>query len=503
MTSRLPSRPHARQHAVLALIGALTSAPVLAANDAMLALLKVLHEKGTLDADTYEALQMAARADEEQNAAAGAEVGKKVEQSLGQMGTPGLSPGKFEVKDRTGDFAWRLTGRIHYDAAFFDSDEAFRQTDDSQFRRVRLGAAGTLNSNWKFKAEYDFRDADKAIEGLRDAYIEYVGKLPGLDPVAHPTSIKIGQSHEPFSMELINSSNNSLFIERALPVNTLANFVGERQPGLKLTTWGERWTAAVGAFATRQQEAISAITVTCPIPAAGARPGSTLRCTGTGGDEQTGPRDFNDGYALTARGTWAPWHDGGHVLHLGTAFSYRDFLDGNAMRLRERFEVNETGGRLIDTGNFSAKNFRRWNAEVAAVEGPFTLQAEYLMMKANATAIEDPTFNGYYVSAGWFLTGESRPYKFQEGIFDSVRPNSLVGKGGWGAWELVARYSTADLSDESLSGGIEQNITAGLNWYPITNVRFMANYVHVLDLEGGPFDGAEPSAFVLRSAVFW
>lgn len=102
-----------------------------------------------------------------------------------------------------------------------------------------------------------------------------------------------------------------------------------------------------------------------------------------------------------------------------------------------------------------------------------------------------------------FLTGESRPYKFREGIWDSVRPDSQVGKGGWGAWELDGRYSTADLTDEANVGGDEQNIALGLNWYPIANVRFMANWIHVLDLEGGTSDGAEPSAFVLRSAVFW
>ncbi|HMM75662.1 MAG TPA: porin [Gammaproteobacteria bacterium] len=504
----LPSSPRThRLRRLAALLAALACAgPALAANDAMTELLRVLHAKGTLDDETYAALTRAAQADAERNAAAGSEVEQeadnKLERSLARLGAPRLRPGRFELEERPGGFDWRLIGRLHYDAAFFDGDGAFEQTDDSQLRRVRLGAAGTLDANWKFKVEYDFRDGDKAIEGLRDAYIEYAGKLPGLDPAAHPTSVKIGQSHEPFSFDLLNSSNNSMFIERALPVNTLANFVGERQPGLKLTTWGARWTGALGAFATRQQESLSPVTVTCPIPAGGAVPGSSLQCTGSGGDEQTGPRDFNDGYALTARGTWSPWHEDGHVLHLGTAFSYRDFLDGNTMRLRERFEVNETASRLIDTGNFAARHFMRWNAELAVVEGPFTLQGEYLAMKA-ATPTADPYFDGYYLQAGWFLTGESRPYKFQDGIFDGVRPTSLVGKGGWGAWELVARYSTADLSDASITGGLQKNFTVGLNWWPIANVRFMANYVHVLDVEGGAFDGAEPAAFVLRSAVFW
>jgi len=96
-----------------------------------------------------------------------------------------------------------------------------------------------------------------------------------------------------------------------------------------------------------------------------------------------------------------------------------------------------------------------------------------------------------------------RPYKFQEGIWDSVRPESIVGKGGIGAWELAARYSNADLSDASITGGEEDNITLGLNWYPAPNLRFMLDYVHVLEVADGKFAGSEPSALVMRSAVFW
>lgn len=471
----------------------------LAANDAMQQLIKILHEKGTIDDEAYEALMLAAKADEEMNAAAGADVAKKVDQSLAQLGTPALSPGRFEVKDKPGDFAWRTIGRVQYDATLFDNDKAFAQNDAGQFRRVRLGVAGTIATNWKFKAEYDFRELDTGIAGLKDAYINYVGPLPGIDPVKHPVDIKVGQSHEPFSFDLINSSNNSLFVERALPVNTFANYVGERNPGLKVTTWGENWTFGAGVFATRQQETLS--DVSCEVPAGGFAPGDKFTCKG--GQEDTPPRNFGDGYAGTARVTYAPWHDGGKVLHFGSGFSFRDFTDGNSMQLRERFEVNATSTRLIDTGKFAADSFLRWNAELAAVYGPFTFQSEYLMLEAHSTGAGDPVFDGYYVSVGWFLTGESRPYKFQEGIWDSVRPQSIVGKGGIGAWELVARYSNADLSDASITGGEEDNVTLGVNWYPATNLRFMLNYVHVLEVADGKFAGSEPSALVMRSAVFW
>jgi hypothetical protein len=108
----MPSRRFFRHLLLTAGVSlALSSTPALASNDA------------------YEALKLAAKADEETNAAAGADVAKKVDQSLAQLGTPALSAGKFEVQDKLGDFAWRTIGRIQYDAALFDNDKAAAQND--------------------------------------------------------------------------------------------------------------------------------------------------------------------------------------------------------------------------------------------------------------------------------------------------------------------------------------------------------------------------------------
>lgn len=481
------------------LCAALTSstASALASNDAMLELLKVLRDNGTIDEEAYELIRNAALADAEQSAAAGEDIDTKVRASLAAAATPSLSPGKFEVKQ--GDFTWRVGGRLMYDANFWDDDGAFTQDDAGQFRRARMNVTGTLFNSWKYKFEYDFADMDRDLEGLKDAYVEYTG----LSVFEKPLDIKAGQSHEPFSFEVMSSSNNSLFVERSMPATALGATAGERNPGLKLTSYGEVWTASFGAFANKQVGTVSGVTTTCTVPAGGLNPGDTLRCTGTGGDDDDPPRAFEDGYALTGRGTYAPWHDGGHVLHLGAAFSYRDFADGSSLRFRERPEVN-VAPRIVDTGNFAADDFWRLGTELVVIEGPFTLQAEYLRALTNtAAAVSDPRFDGYYLSAGWFLTGESRPYKFEEGIFDSVRPNHPVGKGGIGAWELALRFSHLDLSDDAVDGGETQNLTVGLNWYPISNVRFMADYVRVLDVDGGTFDGAEPAALVVRSHVFW
>lgn len=117
--------------------------------------------------------------------------------------------------------------------------------------------------------------------------------------------------------------------------------------------------------------------------------------------------------------------------------------------------------------------------------------------------LSDPDFDGWYVQGSWILTGESRGYDFKNGTFKNPKPNSIVGQGGYGAWEIAARYSRLDLNDADVDGGREENFTAGINWYPTPTFKFMANYVNVLNVKGGSFTGAEPEGFLLRGQVVW
>ncbi|MGH8525179.1 MAG: OprO/OprP family phosphate-selective porin, partial [Gammaproteobacteria bacterium] len=125
------------------------------------------------------------------------------------------------------------------------------------------------------------------------------------------------------------------------------------------------------------------------------------------------------------------------------------------------------------------EDIARAGAEAALVWGPFSLQGEYIWTHLDRdSGLSDPAFDGYYVYGSWFLTGESRPYDNEKGRFTGVLPKSIVGKGGYGAWEVALRYSDVDLNDEDIEGGEEDNLTVGLNWYPTRNIRFMANYIH-------------------------
>ena len=44
-------------------------------------------------------------------------------------------------------------------------------------------------------------------------------------------------------------------------------------------------------------------------------------------------------------------------------------------------------------------------------------------------------------------------------------------------------------------------MTAGLNWYVNSNVRFMANYTNVFDIAESEFDEAQPQIFQLRAQM--
>jgi phosphate-selective porin len=50
--------------------------------------------------------------------------------------------------------------------------------------------------------------------------------------------------------------------------------------------------------------------------------------------------------------------------------------------------------------------------------------------------------------------------------------------GRWGAWEMVLRYSSLDLTDQVVYGGELTDWTAGCNWYPAAFLRWSFNYIH-------------------------
>jgi phosphate-selective porin OprO/OprP len=453
----------------LGVLAALAVPAQAAGTDAMKDLLKILRDKGSITQEEYDALVSASRLDEEATVGAISEIKA--------MNPPKIeTKGKLEIGTPDGNFTWRLGGRIHWDSAFYSNDTGtFERTtmgSGTDMRRARLDLTATAWRVWQFKLQYDFADSDSNIDrGLRDAWIKYLHKG------AQPFTVTMGQFKEYISLEEMTSSNDVTFVERSLPM--AFNSPNGRRLGIGVSApFHDMFTVSAGVFS----RAIDS-------------------------DENV-DTDDSDPLIFTGRLTFSPIHTGNRLLHLAVAGSTIQPKDDDLVRYRQRPEAAiNSPERLVDTGTLEADSISRLGFEAAGFYGPFSLQGEYLhqSIDGNTAADPDPDLNGWYIYGSWLMTGESRGYKFEDGVFNNPKPKGVVGQGGIGAWELVARYSTIDLTDgdEGIEGGEQDNFTIGVNWYPTQNLKFMANYVQVLDVEGGDFDEAEPSIVELRGQAYW
>jgi phosphate-selective porin OprO/OprP len=219
-------------------------------------------------------------------------------------------------------------------------------------------------------------------------------------------------------------------------------------------------------------------------------------------------------WTYNVRTTWTPYYDevsnGRYLVHLGFGSEYRTFNTSQSaatgfdnIRLRSRGDLRNPSSVLApayaDTGNFFTQTQTLIDPEFAIQWGSLLVQAEWTSSFFNGAYTTQPGSagsrsvgknaytQGGYVEALYFLTGESRVYNRQSGVFVRTIPlqNAFYTRGtgchGWGAWQLGARYDWLDLNTQggaaSLNGGNQQDITLGLNWFLNPNARFMINGV--------------------------
>lgn len=462
-------RTHGKLLPLVLAAGAVAPTPAPAANDAMMGLLKVLRDKGTLDEATYESLVNAAKADDEHVSHARDEIERM------QRETPKIdTKEEIKVTSADGDFEWRFIGLLMADYYIPDSDLSQIDTE-GDIRRARLGMRGRLWQHWIWKLEYDFAGGDAA---LKDGYVGYEDEYSGGE-----WNVKVGQQQVPFGLATMSSSKYMLFLERPLMADVVL------QPNRQLGSSffinggkdGQLWTFHTGIY---------------------------------GAEEGEDPDTFEQ-LSIAARVTMNPHiRNKNHFVHLGGAVWYKDPND-TEVRVRQRPGVIRASDSYFtdaDFGTGDVEGILAFNAEAVAVWGPAHFQTEYANwnVSPNGTAFggDDVTLDGYYVEASYFLTGESMKFELDEGHFSGVKPKGIVGKGGIGAWQMAARYDVMDLNefqDGGVSGGREEDFRVALNWYPTNTIRFMADYVTVLDLDrpGSGFDGDEPSSVNLRAMVYW
>jgi len=420
------------------------SGSAVAAGSAVDELLKALYQNGTIDKATYELVQKAAKAEDEQNRAQIREISVAESQK---------AAGDVIAKSKAGKPTVRIGGRIQLDAGSVHEDIAAHNSG-TELRRARLFATGTLDKDWGYKLQYDFTATGSS--GLQDAFIDY-----------KPLNIRIGHAKEPFSLQNMTSSKYTTFIERGLP----HVFAEGRNIGIQTKRTGDNWMIAGGIFGDGRD---------------GSATGST-----------------DEGWGVAVRATVTAINETDEKLHLGISASQRYTAGDETLRFRERPEAHITDTRIVDTDptdidTIKANSLTRAVLEGAYINGPWHVQGEYYHtdVDRNGAGLSDLTFTGYYVETGLFLTDDSMNYKTAKGSYSKITPN-----GDNGAWQIAARLSNVDLSDADIDGGEADSLTLGVNWFATSNIRFSANYVNILDVDGGPAAGDNPDAFIFRSQV--
>jgi phosphate-selective porin OprO/OprP len=162
------------------------------------------------------------------------------------------------------------------------------------------------------------------------------------------------------------------------------------------------------------------------------------------------------------------------VLHIGGAFRYGKPLN-DTIQFRSRPE-SWTAPYFIDTGKIPATATEITQFETYYRPGPFLFGTEYFLVNVHSPQTGNPVFNGGEALLAWLPTGEIRTYNTRGGFFEQISPKRSVFSGGPGAWELVSRFSYADLDSGPVQGGIFWRYTPLVNWYMSDNVRLEFEY---------------------------
>ena len=140
------------------------------------------------------------------------------------------------------------------------------------------------------------------------------------------------------------------------------------------------------------------------------------------------------------------------LLHLALEERYATSNDGT-LQYRSKPESFEAQSFAVDTGKFSAQHFNTIGVEAYYRKGPGIVGSEVFFNKVASIEKGDPFFYGGEIFVAYLVTGETRPYNVRGAYFDRISPSRPLFSGGPGAWELVLRYSYADLASRGFKVG--------------------------------------------------
>jgi phosphate-selective porin OprO/OprP len=376
-------------------------------------------------------------------------------------------------------------------AGDLDADGFHDAADSWLARRVRPIIEGTLFGKYDFRFTPEFAGGNASVV---DAYI---------DARFNPAfKLRAGKFKSFVGLERLQSGADIKFLERSYVTNAI---LPNRDFGIAVhgDILGDRLNYAVGL----------------------------VNGVSDGGIISTGA-EFDGRKEVTARLFATPFKNDYSALNglgFGLAATYTDtqgernlnFTDTSAADVtRNGLPSYLTDGQNVffryNSGSVADGQRLRYSPQAYYYSGPLGIIAEYAAVRqdvslstggspaaggAGSNTLIVPNsnkklhHNAWQVAVTYLLTGEDASFK-------GMNPKQDFNFGsGWGAWELVARYSEINLDDDtfrdptgtsftgayadlSTSAKSARSWTAGVNWYLNQNTRVALNYSHTT-FDGG------------------
>jgi phosphate-selective porin OprO and OprP len=363
----------------------------------------------------------------------------------------------FGIKSADGQFEYRLRGLVHFDYRNFDgSAPADTIYDGFLARRIRPTFEGTVFGKYGFRFTPEFAESGdgSATSGISQNKARVIDAF--VDARFDPTySFRFGKFKPFVGLERLQGGSDIKFIERSYVSN---NILPNRDFGLSL--YGEaldkKLNYAVGYFN-------------------GVRDGG----------ENFTTQDENNHKDFAARVFSTPFAGTESALAgLGVGIAGTWSNDSNSNSLPSYKTPGQAYNFFAYTGSRSNGRRERIAPQAYYYTGPLGILAEYAAVKQDisntaGTTTANVTNSAWQIAGSYLLTGEDASFK-------GVKPYSPFksgAEGGWGAFELVARYQENNIDRAAVTFANTTNGYAlgaktwgiGLNWYLNEASRFSLN----------------------------
>ncbi len=420
----------------------------------------------------------------------------------------GSADGKNEIKFRGliqadqrhfAEGANDVRSRSRNRAGLLDAEGFNAAEDSSLLRRVRPTIEGKIAGKYGFRFTPEFGGGSASVV---DAYVE-----ANLNPAFN---VRAGKFKSSVGLERLQSGSDIKFIERSYVTNAI---LPNRDLGVSV----------YGDVLDKKLNYNFGI----------------VNGVADGGNISTGT-EYNGEREYTARLFATPFIDSDSALAglgFGIGATYTDFTGEQNLNWSDTTSADATRNGLPSYVTEGQQTFFRYGANAIAngkrfrfspqasyYNGHFGLITEYARVDQDVSltaknegdggtlgnADQNSNFtplgtiagtkkklshDAWQIAASWLLTGEDASFK-------GVKPKQDfdLDKGGWGAWELVARYSEINLDDDTFKNQAgayaNENVgsvagayadptrsaksaktwTAGVNWYLNSNAKIALNY---------------------------